>query len=181
MLSGIVKMRPARAGRSLRLAGEKMCVMKKRHKPRKKQYEYEAPGFYVWGFYAVLAVWTVVSVYLLATKAANARWAVGQLCMIGFVLAYTWYWSLAISYRVTVSDEGDIEFKSFRRVLRLRPENINLIEGPRFSLIPTVFLRFRLAREKAYLFCVITDEELGAVLRAMMRNNRDMKVKGVGL
>jgi len=147
--------------------------------PKKRSYIYEAPVAFVVVFYALIAAWSGVSVYLIGTKALVANWPLGQLAMVGFVIAYTWYWCLGISYRIEVSEDGGIELRSFRRVLRLDPGDVTVVEGPRLSFIPTVFVRFRLAREKAYLFCVITSGDLTEVLRLMHRNNRDLSFKGL--
>jgi hypothetical protein len=153
--------------------------MKAKLKAPKKSYVYEAPPAFVLVFYGLLAIWSVVSVYLIGTKALVANWPVGQLAMVGFVIAYTWYWCLGISYRIEVDERGSIELKSFRRVLRLNPADVTVVEGPRLSFIPTVFVRFRLSREKAYLFCVISSGEFSQVLRSMYRNNRDLSFKGL--
>jgi hypothetical protein len=153
--------------------------MKNKLKAPKKFYVYEAPAAFVIVFYGIIAAWSGVSVYLIGTKALSANWPVGQLAMVGFIIAYTWYWCLGISYRIEVSEEGGIELKSLRRVLRLEPGDVTVVEGPRLSFIPTVFVRFRLAREKAYLFCVISSSDLSEVLRSMHRNNRDLAFKGL--
>ena len=153
--------------------------MRNKLKKPRKSYVYEAPAVFVIVFYSMIAAWSVVSVYLIGTKALSANWPVGQLAMVGFIIAYTWYWCLGISYRIEVGENGDIELKSFRRVLRLAPGDVTVVEGPRLSFIPTVFVRFRLAREKAYLFCVISNGDLSEVLRSMHRNNRDLSFKGL--
>jgi hypothetical protein len=153
--------------------------MKNKLKKSSKSYIYEAPAVFVIVFYVMIAAWSGVSVYLIGTKALSANWPVGQLAMVGFIIAYTWYWCLGISYRIEVSEKGRIELKSFRRVLRLEPDDVTVVEGPRLSFIPTVFVRFRLAREKAYLFCVISSVELSEVLRSMHRNNQDLSFKGL--
>ena len=155
--------------------------MKDRLKPPKKSYVYEAPLMYVGVFYFLLLAWTAICVYLIGAKALNADWPIGQLAMIGFVIAYTWYWCLAISYRIAVNEQGKIELRSFRRVLRLEPTDITIVEGPRLSFIPTVFLRFRLAREKAYLFSVISSSDLTKILNVMRRNNSNLTFKGLVL
>ncbi len=54
-----------------------------------------------------------------------------------------------------------------------------MVEGPRFAFLPYGFIRFRLEREKAYLFCCITDEELQRILKTMKTNNSDIKFKGL--
>jgi hypothetical protein len=153
--------------------------MKHKLKAPGKSCVYEAPSAFVIVFYGMIAAWSGISVYLIGSKALSANWPTGQLAMVGFIIAYTWYWCLGISYRIEVSENGGIELKSLRRVLRLEPGDVTVVEGPRLSFIPTVFVRFRLAREKAYLFCVISNRELSEVLRSMHRNNRDLSFKGL--
>ncbi len=130
-------------------------------------------------FYILLSVWTVICVILLGTKAFNIGWPLGQLLMIAFVLAYTWYFSLGIAYKIRVDREGTIELISIRRRLSASVETIEMVEGPRLTVIPYCFIRFRLEREKAYLFCRITDEALHRVFHAIRRENQGIKFKGL--
>lgn len=130
-------------------------------------------------FYAFLVAWTVVSLVFLWPKALKGAVPLAQLAMIAFVLAYTWYFSLGISYEVRVGDGGDVEMKSFRRVLKIPLEDLTVVEGPRFAVLPYGFLRFRLTREKAYVFCHITSEDLRRLLTTMKSINRKLEMKGV--
>lgn len=152
--------------------------MKKGLKAPDKSFIYEAPWMFVKVFYGLLIAWTVVSVYLIGTKNIVAGWPAGQLAMVGFVIAYTWYWCLGISYRIVIGESGNIELKSFRRVLKLDPAEIIAVESPKISIIPTVFVRFRLSRERAYMFCVISSGDLSRVFKAMHRNNKELVFKG---
>ena len=115
----------------------------------------------------------------IGSKTLSAGWPVFQLLMIAFVLGYTWFFSLGIAYRICIDDKGTIELASFRRVLRIQADVISLVEGPRLALIPYSFIRFRLEREKVYLFCRITDEALQQVLKKIRLTNRDIEFKGV--
>ncbi|UCD80305.1 MAG: hypothetical protein JSW26_02400 [Desulfobacterales bacterium] len=151
----------------------------KKDRISKKDYLYQAPIFFVGLFYVLLLVWTVVCIVMIGSKTLSAGWPLFQLLMIAFVLGYTWFFSLGISYRIYIDDKGTIELTSFRRVLSVRADAISLVEGPRLALIPYSFIRFRLEREKAYLFCRITDDELQQVLKKMRLINREMKFKGV--
>jgi hypothetical protein len=153
-------------------------IMKK-SKISKRNYRYNAPIIFVGIFYAALLIWTVLCVWLIGSKTINAGWPLGQLLMIGFVLAYTWYFSLGISYRIRIETGGNIELNSFRRVIRVNAKDISMIEGPRFAVTPYGFIRFRLDREKAYLFSYITDVELQRILKLMRKSNQDMKFKGI--
>jgi hypothetical protein len=145
----------------------------------KRDYQYRAPIVFVGLFYVLLLVWTVVCVVLIGSKTLNAGWPVFQLFMIAFVLGYTWFFSLGISYRIGIDEKGAIELASFRRVLRVTPSDISQVEGPRLAIIPYSFIRFRLEREKAYLFCCITDDALQQVLKKIRLINREIKFKGV--
>jgi len=151
----------------------------KKDKFPKKEYVYQAPVIFVGLFYLLLLVWTAVCVVLIGSKTISAGWPLFQLLMIAFVLGYTWFFSLGISYRITINESGTIELTSFRRVLSFKADAISLVEGPRLALMPYSFIRFRLEREKAYLFCRITDDELQQVLKKMGLANREMKFKGV--
>jgi len=152
--------------------------MKKKRLP-KSDYQYRAPIVFVGLFYVLLLVWTVVCVVLIGSKTLNAGWPLFQLFMIAFVLGYTWFFSLGISYSIGIDEKGTIELTSFRRVLRVTPAAVSQVEGPRLAFIPYSFIRFRLEREKAYLFCCITDDAFQQVLKKIRLINREIKFKGV--
>jgi len=142
-----------------------------------KSYVYEAPILYVATFYALLSAWVVVCVTFLGLSLN--KWGVGnlfQLFMIAFVVFMTCYFSVAISYRIEVGDKGSIQLTSFRRIIKTRAEEIPLVEGPHF---PIGFIRFRLEREKVYLFCLVNNESLKKVLSVIRAANPHMKLKGL--
>jgi hypothetical protein len=144
-------------------------------KATKKSYVYQAPLLYVAIFYVLLAAWALVCVTSLGSSLNT--WGVGnlfQLFMIAFVLFMTCYFSVAISYRIEVGDKGSIQLTSFRRIIKTRAEEIPLVEGPHF---PIGFIRFRLEREKAYLFCLVNNESLKEVLSVIKAENPQMKLK----
>ena len=151
----------------------------KKDKFPKKDYFYQAPVIFVGLFYLLLLVWTAICVVLIGSKTISAGWPLFQLLMIAFVLGYTWFFSVGISYRIYINEKGTIELTSFRKVLSFKADAISLVEGPRLALMSYCFIRFRLEREKAYLFCRITDDELQRVLKKMRLANREMKFKGV--
>ncbi len=151
----------------------------KKAKLSRKEYRYQAPVTFVGLFYAALLIWTVLCVWLIGSKTLSAGWPLGQLLMIGFVLAYTWYFSLGISYALTMDAGGNIELASFRRIIRVNAEKLTMVEGPRFAVMPYGFIRFRLEREKAYLFSYVMDEELQRILKILRRINPEMKFKGL--
>ena len=103
----------------------------------------------------------------------------GQILMIAFVLVYTWYFSLGIAYKIELSENGDTRFKSWRRDVTVNARNIPVVEGPRLAILPYGFIRFRLEREKAYLFCLITNKDLQRILEAMRQINTGIKLKGL--
>jgi hypothetical protein len=53
------------------------------------------------------------------------------------------------------------------------------VEGPRLAILPYGFIRFRLEREKAYLFCLITDKNLQRILKALRQMNSGIELKGL--
>ena len=136
---------------------------------------YQAPLAYVGIFYALLVAWTVICVFKLGSRAIfGGAGDTGQWLMIAFVIAYTWYFSVKINYRVSVDENGDIELTSFKQVVRVNARDIPLVEGPR---LPIGFVRFRLAREKAYLFCLVKDEELRKVLQRVRSVHPEIQFK----
>ncbi|RJR27273.1 MAG: hypothetical protein C4582_00795 [Desulfobacteraceae bacterium] len=139
--------------------------------------EYKGPRTFLVVFYLCLGAWTVVSAALLGPRASSGAWPLGQLLMIGFVVAYTWYFSLGISYRMRIGEDGIIEMQSFRRVIRVSAGEIAQVEGPRLALLPYGFLRVRLEREKAYIFCKFGSEELVKALSRLKHANKDVKIK----
>ncbi|MBW2428000.1 MAG: hypothetical protein JRF56_03505 [Deltaproteobacteria bacterium] len=151
----------------------------KKPKISQSDYQYNASIYFVGIFYLALLIWTVICVWLIGSKTIRVGWPLGQLLMIGFVLAYTWYFSLGISYKIRMETGGNIELTSFRRVVCVNTNDISMVEGPRFAVTPYGFIRFRLKREKAYLFCCISDVELQRILKLMRKSNQDMKFKGI--
>ena len=140
------------------------------------KYEYKAPTSYVGVFFLLLAAWTIASAILLSGRALRAEVGeIGQWLMILFVVAYTWYFSFGIFYKVSLDHEGSIVLTSFRRIIRTKAELIEMIEAPHFFF---GFVRFRLEREKAYLFAIPSNEELRRVLISIRRINPDLKAKG---
>lgn len=136
---------------------------------------YAAPAAVVWAFYALLGAWTAVSVGFIWVR--GDRGVGGDLLwltMIAFVLGFTWYFSLGISYRLEMGKEGELELTSFRRVLRLSPKDIRQVEPP---VLPWGFMRFKLEREKAYLFCSVRHKALQNIIKRAMELNPEMKIR----
>ncbi|MBN2032206.1 MAG: hypothetical protein JW836_02940 [Deltaproteobacteria bacterium] len=146
---------------------------------RNEKSVYRAPLVYVGIFYALLVAWTVVSLFFLWPKAIKGAVPMAQLVMIAFVLAYTWYFSLGISYVVRIGEPGNVEMRSLRRVLKVPVDDLSVVEGPRFAILPYGFLKFRLPREKAYVFCHITSDDLRRLLSTMKRVNKKLEMKGI--
>jgi hypothetical protein len=96
--------------------------------------------------------------------------------MIAFILAYIWYFSVAISYKIVVRDDGYIQLTSFRRTIEEDGGKIRLLEGPH---LPIGFLRLRHEREKFYMFCVIRDAAFKKTLSVIRAANTDAKLKGL--
>ena len=134
---------------------------------------YQAPTVFVAFFYLILAAWTVVSILFLGTKGWTS-WI--QVFMIAFILVMTWYFSLGISYKAGISDDGKLELISFRRLISIHSTRIELVEGPH---LPVGFMRFRLEREKAYLFCIVKNRELQQILSIIRKTNPDVRFKNL--
>jgi len=153
--------------------------MKKKPQTLTEAQRYQAPMIYMGIFYAMLVAWTITCIVLIGFKLTQSEWGnLFQLFMIAFIIAMTWYFSMGISYRVNVEEDGTVQLTSFRRILRVHSRKMELIEGPH---LPIGFIRFRLEREKAYLFCVIKNKELQKILLAIRKANPDIKFKNLTL
>jgi hypothetical protein len=140
-----------------------------------RTYTYQAPTIYVALFYLLLVAWTVISVLYLGSK-GWISWI--QLFMVAFIFVMTWYFSLGISYKVGINDDGKLELFSFRRLISTHSTKIAIVEGPH---LPLGFIRFRLEREKAYLFGVPRNRDLQQVLSVIRKTNPDIKFKNLTL
>jgi hypothetical protein len=138
-----------------------------------KTYVYQAPTIYVALFYLVLLGWTVFSVSIMGAK-GWINWI--QLFMVAFIFFMTWYFSLGISYKVKINEDGKLELFSFRRVISTPSTKIAIVEGPH---LPLGFIRFRLEREKAYLFGIPRNSDLQQVLSVIRKTNPDIKFKNL--
>jgi hypothetical protein len=140
---------------------------------------YQAPMIYLGIFYVALVAWTVICIFLIGFKLTQSQWGnLLQLFMIAFIIAMTWYFSMGISYRVNMGEDGTLRLTSFRRILKVDCKKMELIEGPH---LPIGFIRFRLEREKAYLFCVVKDTALQQILFRIRKLNPDIKFKSLHL
>jgi hypothetical protein len=138
-----------------------------------KTYTYRAPLIYVALFYLLLLAWTVFCVSIMGAK-GWINWF--QFFMVAFIFVMTWYFSLGISYKVEINDEGKLELTSFRRIIRIHSTKIAIVEGP---YLPLGFIRFRLEREKAYLFGVPRNRDLQKILSVLYKTNRDVRFKNL--
>jgi amino acid permease len=145
------------------------------HPDESARHVYQAPTLLVAAFYVILLVWSVICISLIdAILEEGGTTGVFPLFMIGFILFYMWYFSLAISYRLELKDDGEIRLRSLRRTLRTNAKEISAVEFPRVGF---GFIRFRLEREKAYLFCLPQNAVLKRVLEAIRSANSDIMFK----
>ena len=86
-----------------------------------KTFVYRAPLIYAGLFYLILLAWTVFCVSIMGAK-GWINWV--QLFMVAFIFVMTWYFSLGISYKVEINDDGKLELTSFRRVIRIHSTKI---------------------------------------------------------
>ncbi len=133
---------------------------------------YQAPALYVMVFYGLLLVWTIGTVPLIWQRfeqgVFRGDWLYGV--MIGFFYLYTWFWSLGLVSRISLDAKGQIELKSLRRTLEISAEEVRAVEGSRFSG-GFGFIRLKLPRESAYLFCHRRDGNLEEIIREIGRLN----------
>jgi hypothetical protein len=149
------------------------------HVTSQKHTIYQSPVLFVGIFFGLLIVWTVICLLLIGSLGFSPGWPLARSLMITFIMAYTWYFALAISYKISITAAGDIELTSFRRVIRVHADVIGMVEGPKWALIKYGFIRFRLEREKAYLYSCTSDEEIQNILNIMQEVNEDMIFKGL--
>jgi len=138
-----------------------------------KTYIYRAPLIYVALFYLILLGWTAFSVSIMGAK-GWINWV--QLFMVAFIFVMTWYFSLGISYKAEINDDGKLELFSFRRLISTHSTKIAVVEGPH---LPLGFIRFRLEREKAYLFGIPRNRDLQQILSVMRKTNPDITFKNL--
>ena len=140
-----------------------------------KTYVYRAPKIFVALFYLILVAWTVLSVLYMGTK-GWVSWF--QLFMVAFIFVMTWYFSIGISYKAEINDDGKLRLFSFRRQISTHSTKIVMVEGPH---LPLGFIRFRLEREKAYLFGVPKNKDLQQILSIIVKTNPDIRLKNLHL
>ena len=109
---------------------------------------FKAHRAFVVMFYAVLSLWTLISVPLLISKSGIISAAL--LGMTAFVILITWYWSLGLVYQIEMRNKMVI-MKSLRRKIILNLNDFIRIAGPP-ARIEFGFIRFQLARETIYAF-----------------------------
>jgi hypothetical protein len=140
-----------------------------------KHYVYQAPITFVGAFYLVLAAWLVLGIVFLETLVDSlGRSVFFGLVMLAFIIFYTCYFALAIAYKIEVWEDGRIRLTSLRKTFNTSAEGVHYIEGP---FLPFGFIRFRLEREKGYLFAVIGDSALKTVLSVIISTDPDIKLK----
>ena len=140
-----------------------------------KTFVYRAPLIYAGLFYLILFAWTVFSVFIMGAK-GWVNWT--QLFMVAFIFVMTWYFSLGISYKVEINEDGKLELFSFRRLISTHSTKIAMVEGPH---LPLGFIRFRLEREKAYLFGIPRNRDLQKVLSVIRKTNPDIRFENLTL
>jgi hypothetical protein len=128
-------------------------------------------------FYSVLAAWAVFCVVFIESIFSKSGFThLFGLLMIVFILLCMCYFALAISYKLEVWRDGRIRLTSMRRTIIARSENIPYVEGPH---LPLGFIRFRLEREKGYLFSIKNDEVLRRALSVIKDVNPDIRFKNL--
>jgi hypothetical protein len=77
---------------------------------------------------------------------------------------------------VEINEDGELELFSFRRLVRTHSTRIVMVEGPH---LPIGFIRFRLEREKAYLFGIAKNKDLQQILSVIRKTNPDIRFKNL--
>ncbi len=123
-----------------------MCIME--NSPE-QEIVYETPFVFMVLFYTLLAIWTVVSIVFISVKISTLSSLL--VLMILLFIAYTWYFSLGLFYKISLRKEGSIRMKSFRRAIHSHSQNIQQVEGAPLPL-PFGFMTFRIGGERVFLF-----------------------------
>ena len=133
---------------------------------------FQAPAVFMAVFYGILLVWTVGTVPLIYAKFERGGFHGDWLfaVMIAFFYLYSWFWALGLFYRINLGAEGQIRLRSLRRTLEISAKQVRAIEGSRFPG-GFGFMRMKLPRESAYLFCHRLDGDLEEILREIRRIN----------
>ena len=153
--------------------------MEDKNKAASESFVYHAPVLFMGIFYALLAAWVVFCVVFLESTFSRLGVSVlFGLIMVAFIIFYACYFALAISYKIEVWHDGRIRLTSFRKTFNAHAEDIPYIEGPH---LPIGFVRFRLEREKGYLFSVLNDASLKTVLSAIKTAAPDIRFKNLKL
>ena len=140
--------------------------------------DYRTPDGLIRGFYGLLGLWTLACLVLFVVRGSVLDWSnYGQWAMIGFVMAFTWHWSLGVFHSLHLDGAGRLHLTGPRRALVVDLEGIALVEGP---LLPLGFVRLRLAREKAYVLCRAGDADLSRLLRGLKAAKPALKFKNIG-
>jgi len=128
-------------------------------------------------FYGILMAWSLICFSLINSILQEQGWdGALQLFIIGFLLVLGWYFFLAISYRLEQRGKGEVLLISPRRTIRAKAGDITLVEVPGAGI---GLIRFRVGRERVYLFCKVKNETLKRILLTLKELNPDMKFKNL--
>ncbi len=144
-------------------------------KSKSQIYSYQASAIFIGIFYLILAGWILFSLAYLEKIFTQLQISVVfGFVMVIFVIILTCYFALGIYYKIQVTKNGDIQLTSFRKVINISTEVVFNIEGPR---LPIGFLRFRLEKQKAYLFYIANHTDIQTVLRTIRLADSDINFK----
>jgi len=147
------------------------------HSTGPTRYVYQAPSPFIIALCAFLLGWTVVCISLInSILEEGGSSGVLPLFMIGFILCYMWFFTLSICFRIEMGDGGEIRLKSLRRTIRTNANEIAMIEFPKVGL---GFVRFRLEREKVYLFCIPGNASFKEILSVIRNANPQINFKNL--
>lgn len=134
-------------------------------KTASNSYIYKAPVFYIGIFYFLLAAFILVDLTFLISvfNQTGTSYRFG-IFMLLFILVYMCYFTAGISHEIEVWKDGRLRLTSLRRTIDTKIEDIGFVEGP---FLPIGFVRFRLEREKGYLFANMRASSLNTVLSAI--------------
>lgn len=138
---------------------------------------YKSPVVFIGVFYLFLAAFIIVGIFSLTSLVndpeTSYRFAI---FMLLFIVVYMCYFTASISHKIEVWESGEIRLTSMRKIIDTKAEDIEYVEGP---FLPLGFIRFRLEREKGYLFAFMKDASLNMVLSAIKTADPDIRFKQI--
>ena len=136
-----------------------------------KTISYTAPLVFMTSFYIILFFWAILCASFFYIKLDGISWPIRQWAIIMGIVLITLFFSSGIYYRISINSDGKIILKSFRKAVCISAEDIQVAEGPPFGVFGAGFLRLKLPKEKAFMFCMFGNKVFREVISVMKKTN----------